>query len=267
MPASNHSYEELRAVALELLAGRQQPGAGQQYEQFKRALDEALSRLEHRTPSSSMSSTSLSSHDSELFMELFWDLFRQGFITLGLNDSNRAFPFFRVTAVGRKMLEGNPYFFHDLSSYEQVVREQVPDIDDVTLLYLKEAMQAFLSGCLLSSAVMVGVATEHRFELMLGLAASGPNAGLIEPILRERFALRRINRFKDLVAAHVELLAEDTREDLDTNLLGVMSLIRNQRNEAGHPSGRVPSREQCYVLLNLFGACAKKMSQLSRDLA
>ncbi len=50
------------------------------------------------------------------------------------------------------------YFFHDVSTYEQLIRKEIPSIDDVTLLYLKEAMQAFRVGCLLSATVMLGVA-------------------------------------------------------------------------------------------------------------
>jgi len=59
------------------------------------------------------------------------------------------------------------YFFHDLSSYETAIKENIPRIDGTTLIYLKEAMQSFLSGCVLSSSVMLGVATEHTFLKLL----------------------------------------------------------------------------------------------------
>src|SRR5215510_13299580 len=145
----DHSYEELRAAVLDLLAGREQASYGlSQFANLKISLADVL-----RARSTGIKSVNaqLSYNDGELFLELFWDLFRQGIITIGLNDANPDFPFFRVTSFGKKLLSGEqPYFFHDLSSYEKVIKDEVPDIDNTTLIYLKEAMQAFMSGCLLS---------------------------------------------------------------------------------------------------------------------
>jgi hypothetical protein len=54
---------------------------------------------------------------------LFWDLFRQGFITLGLNDSNSEWPFFRLSHFGKKTLAaGQPYKFTDTTSYIAMVK-------------------------------------------------------------------------------------------------------------------------------------------------
>jgi F0F1-type ATP synthase assembly protein I len=56
------------------------------------------------------------------------------------------------------------YFFHDLTSYKKIFRENIPDIDDLTIFHLKEAMQAFMVGCRLSSGVMLGVALEYSLS-------------------------------------------------------------------------------------------------------
>ena len=88
--------------------------------------------------------------DSDKFLEVFWDIFREGIITLGTSDKNRNFPYFRIAQHGTKIIENKDmYFFHDVSSYESVIKDNIPDIDEVTLLYLKEAVQAFYSGCYL----------------------------------------------------------------------------------------------------------------------
>jgi hypothetical protein len=85
-----------------------------------------------------------------------------------MNDANRNFPFFRITEFGGKVAsDKHAYLFHDLASYENAIRSEIPSIDPVTLLYLNEAMQAFKSGCLLASTVMFGVATEHTFLLLV----------------------------------------------------------------------------------------------------
>ena len=111
---------------------------------------------------------SLSANDRGRFLEVFWTLFREGIITLGLNDADREFPFFRVTEFGGRIVaHQQAYFFHDVSSYERLLRSEIPAIDDTTLLYLKEAMQSFRTGCILASTVMLGVATEHTFLLLV----------------------------------------------------------------------------------------------------
>lgn len=150
----SHSYEEIRAAALDVLAGREKVSYNStQYEQLKRGVGEVFARREnHIQPGHFGASYPLDYTDSDIFLEVFWDLFRQGIITVGLNDANRGFPFFRVSQLGKRIIESqSDYFFHDVSTYEQIIRSEVPKINDVTLLYFKKAMQAFRSGCILSS--------------------------------------------------------------------------------------------------------------------
>ena len=262
--AMNHSYEELRSVALDVLAGRAKGSYGAtQYQNLMVVIAEIL---ESRESGHGVQNARLSYADSELFLELFWDLFRQGIITLGLDNSNREFPFFRVTSFGKKLLEGqNAYFFHDVSSYEKVITEAIPQIDSITLLYLKEAMQAFMSGCLLSTSVMLGVATEHSFQRLLEtIEASNAHNTLFQNVFSQRTILQKLNKFKNILDQNIKNFnfSSDIIEDLDTNLLGIISMIRTFRNESGHPSGKIISREQCYILLQLFIPCCKKLYQL-----
>jgi len=259
----DHSYEELRRAVFDILAGRWR----WTYEpnQFVHLKKEVSDLLQTRERNGRIINTALSDNDSDLFLELFWDLFRQGIITLG-DHNDLTFPFFRVTSFGKKLLDGtDPYFFHDVSSYEKVIKDNVPNIDDVTLLYLKEAMQAFMSGCLLSSSVMLGVATEHTFLNLIAVATGNSTHGsLFATLSKERSILPKLNKFKTILDANQGILPREVKEDLDTNLSGITSMIRNFRNESGHPSGKIISREQTYVLLHLFIPACRKMYQLMK---
>lgn len=260
----NHSYEEIRACAIDVLAGRESGQYGfSQYRALHATVAEVFVRRE-KPGQPVMGEQQLSAHDSEVFLEVFWGLFRQGIITLGLNDSNPNFPFFRVSALGRKILAGQqPYFFHDLSSYERVVTDGIPNVDSVTLLYLKESMQAFLSGCLLSASVMLGVATEHSFlKLLEVIEANANHSTTYQNAFAQRTILQKFNKFKNILEQNLSTLTPQLREDLETNLSGILSMIRNFRNESGHPSGKIISREQVYVLLQLFIPCCKKIYDL-----
>jgi len=258
-----HSYEEIRKVAIDLLSGHESPTYSLiQYEHFRLGVGEVFARRESKT--ADLHSSQLDSEDNEIFLEVFWDLFRQGIITLGMNNSNREFPFFRVTGLGKKILQNQSgYFFHDVSSYEKVIKSEIPSINETTLLYLKESMQAFRSGCLLSATVMLGVATEHTFELLLeSTQESSLWKTKFSIVLKERGALRRINRFKEVLDQNIGNIPKGIKEDLDTHFSGIISVIRTFRNESGHPTGKVVSREQTFVLLQLFIPYCKKLYAL-----
>jgi len=266
-----HSYEEIRSVCLDLLAGREKPSRCDlsQYQHLMIGVADVF--LQREGPSRDEGprifgggETQLSRADRELFLEVFWGLFREGTITIGLDDANREFPFFRVSEFGRRLLEGgDAYFFHDVLSYEKVIKSQVPNIDPVTLVYLKEAMQAFRSGCLLSATVMLGVATEHTFLLLVEtIENSSKHAPTYASVSKERTILQKVNKFKNILDQNAKVLPSEVKEDLDTNFAGILSIIRNFRNQSGHPTGELVGREQAYILLQLFIPYCRKMYQL-----
>jgi hypothetical protein len=260
----DHSYEEIRRVALDILSGREKcQHEPSQFDDLMVAAAEVVARranADGRSPDD----PSLSTDDRELFREMFWDLFRQGIITLGHDNNNAHYPFFRISRLGGRVLE-NPdlYFFHDVSSYEKVVRENVPGISEVTLLYAQEAMQAYLSGCILSATVMIGVAAEDAFDSLLEAIEDNPAyAYAYSRVRKERYVLKRLIRFRETVTKYAHTLPPPLKEGLETNLLGIAELIRNFRNDSGHPSGKLVSQEQCYILLNLFVPYCKKVHEL-----
>ena len=266
---NDHGYEEIRAAALDLLAGREKASYDvNQYEHLMIGVAEVLQRRGQLQQQQHVfiggGNPSLSNADREIFLEVFWGLFREGVTTLGMNDSNRQFPFFRVSAFGQRILANqDTYFFHDVSSYEAMIRKEVREVDPVTLVYLKEAMQAFRAGAILASSVMLGVATEHTFLLMLEIAVANTTWGTkFNKANNERMILTKVTKFKDVLDGNLTALTPQIREDLDTHFAGILSIVRNFRNQSGHPSGHIISREQCYVLLQLFVPYAKKMYQL-----
>jgi len=267
----SHSYEEIRSLALDLLAGREQNpiphGRIEQYASLYAAIRAVFERREHKNQANTGMDlgNSGSLADADTFLDVFWSLFREGIITLGCDSSNKEFPFFRVSPFGRRMLDGgNAYFFHDTDSYVKIIIEQIPDLDEVVLIYLKEAMQAFHAGCILSTSVMLGVASEHIFLGLLNVISRNPDE-------MERFSgidktwpiLRKVNKFKNILEQNLQLLPREIREDLETNFAGILSIIRTFRNDSGHPSGKFISREQAYILLNLFIPYCKKLNQLT----
>ncbi len=261
----NHSYEEIRDVILDLLSGREKwSDELSQYEHLAVGVAEVFKKRGDVQQDTLYGRQRLGVQDKELTRDVFWDLFRQGIITLGCNDSNQNYPFFRISHYGKKILTNQEtYFFYDVTSYEQAIKKEVTEIDDTTVIYLKEAMQAFRAGCLLSSSVMLGVATEHTFLLLMEvIALNSEHKAIATAVNKEKTILRKINKFKNKLEPQIKTLPPEIREDLDTWFSGILSVIRNYRNQSGHPTGKIINREQMYVLLNLFISYCKKMYQL-----
>lgn len=262
----DHAYEEIRSVVIDILAGRERTAyEPSQYQHMLLGLAEVLERRDGRSRQDRHHQAQPSTADRELFREVFWDLFRQGIITLGLNDSNREFPFFMVSQFGKRILENeNTYFFHDLSTYTTLIKSNVPDVNDTTLLYLQESMQSFKSGCMLAATVMLGVASEHSFLLLLESALTNSTYGnKFANAAKQRTILQKFRKFKAVLDQHVMAdLPSEIKEDLDIDFAGILSVIRTFRNESGHPTGKILEREQTYVLLQMFVPYCKKIYQL-----
>ena len=257
----SHSYEEIRSAALDVIHA----GAAEQYQGLVFAVGQVFAEREGRIQPGHFGATyDLDRHDRELFLEVFWDLFRQGIISLGKDDRNREFPWFRPTRLAQKAFESSGAFLvHDISAYERTIRAELPNLSEVTMLYLQEAMQAFRSGCILSSTVMLGVAAEHEFIRLLETVESGPHKNAYSSVSKERTILQKITKFRNLLEPNLKTLPSHVREDLDTQFLGIQSLIRNFRNESGHPTGKMVDREQVFVLLQLFIPYCKKLYALT----
>lgn len=262
-----HSYEEIRSATCDLISGKESGSySASRFDHLKISVGEVLDRRDNKAPkppSTYPADTALDADDTETLMEVFWDLFRDGIITLGRDRANDNFPWFRVTGRGEAILKDNTtYFTHDVSGLERRVRSEVPDIDDVTLLYLKEAFQAFRSGCILSSTVMLGVASEHTFEKLIEeLSRHTSFKTIYSTVQRETTILRRINKFRNITLQNKGGIPKELEEDFETQFLAIQSIIRNFRNESGHPSGKIIDREQAFVNLQLFIPFAKKVYQ------
>jgi hypothetical protein len=244
----DHTYEEIRSVTIDILAGREQTAySPEQFASVLHGVGEVLERREGRGGQDRHHEPQTSASDRELVREVFWDLFRQGIITLGLNDSNREFPFFKVSQFGKRILENeNTYFFHDLSTYTTLIKSNVPNINDTTLLYLQEAMQSFKSGCMMAATVMLGVASEHSFLLLLEAAEANSTYGSkFANAVKQRTILQKFRKFKAALDQHIMGdLPSEIKEDLDIDFAGILSVIRTFRNDSGHPTGKILEREQ-----------------------
>jgi len=264
----NHSYEELRAIVVDLLLRLET--IRYEVNQFRNLIAGVAEILERRAGTLQQArgylEPHLSSHDAELVRDIFWDLFRQGFITLGWNDSNDAWPFFRLSHLGGQTLATqSPFRFHDTSSFLNIVTREVPDISTDAKVYLDEAVAAYFADCLLACCVMVGCAAEAEFLRLVDVAANSPTFGpTFAPVAQPPFIRQKITKFQECLKPLLDAkkLPREAVEDLETNFNMIQSVLRIARNEAGHPTAMQLQREQVYVYLQLFVPFARQTMRL-----
>jgi hypothetical protein len=260
-----HTYEEIRDVVIEVLLNpmpdaitRHSPG---QWNHLLASVGIVFAQREARQLQPYDAERLISSFDRELVRDVFWDLFRQGIIILGMNDANPMWPWFRLSHFGQKTLQNqNPYRFHDTTSFLDIVRREVPDISAEAVAYLDEAVAAFYAGCLLASCVMLGVAAEAEFLRLVQTVTSSSNyGGIFAAVSRPQFIRGKITSFVDILKPLLPKLPKEAVEDLETNFMMIQSVIRIARNEAGHPTAATPEREQVYIYLQLFTPFARSL--------
>jgi hypothetical protein len=266
----NHSYEEIRGIAVDVLLQRQSGQFNDFLEDIGRTLLMKHGAWPPRETGIAYRGVSALLHpdDTPLVQEVFWDLFRQGAITLGRDANQPGWPGYRLSRFGRQIAQHAPFRFHDTKAYVEMVRTYVPDVLPDAVVYLEEAIAAFYAGCLLASCVMLGVAAEAEFLRLVDVASASATYGTtFAAVSKPVFVGQKITKFLGILKPLVSTLPRDATEDLETNFLMIQSVLRIARNQAGHPTAGAPQREQVYVNLQLFAPFARQLMRLRFALA
>ena len=264
---SSHTYEEVRAIAIDVLLARQSG----QFNDFLEDIGRTLLQRQGAWPLPVQLTgvaypgmgALLHPNDVSLVQEIFWDLFRQGAITLGRDANLPGWPGYRLTRFGHQIAQSTPFRFHDTSTYIKMVRTYVPDVSVEAVAYFEEAIASFYADCLLASTVMLGVAAEAEFLHVVDVASTSQIYGSkFATVSKPVFIAQKVIRFLGVLKPLIPALPRDATEDLDTNFLMVQSVLRIARNQAGHPTAETPQREQVYVNLQLFAPFARQLMRL-----
>ena len=268
-----HTYEEIRETVVDVLSKASSNGVNE----FAGLLEHTARSLAKRHNAPRLptgiaypgADSQLHPSDSDIVLEVVWDLFRQGVITFGLNSSNPGWPWLRLSRFGRQALQHqSPFRFHDSSGFLKILHAEVPDISPESVVYLEEAVAAFYADCLLSSVVMLGAAAETEFLRLIDVASENSSYGSkFAPVKSVPFIRAKITKFRELLEPMLKTLPMSATEDLEVNLNAIQSVIRIARNESGHPTGaKPPSREQVYISIQLFVPFARQLMRLRREL-
>jgi len=272
MNQPQHSYEELRDVVAYILLNARTNGV----DTFDRLLEHAAVALsktnggrQSRQYFAHGAATQLHPGDSDGVLEIVWDLFRQGILTLGLNASNPGWPWLRLSRFGERALQQSPYRFQDSVGFMKRLHAEVTDLSPDAVIYLEEALAAFYADCLLSTCVLLAIAAEIEFLRLLEVAKSSAAYGKHFARIGDGLYVRtKMTRFQEAIKPALGFLAKSATEDLENNLNVMHSLISIARNESGRsPGSSPPTRDEVYVYLRLFIPFARQLMRLRHELS
>jgi hypothetical protein len=198
---------------------------------------------------------------------LLWQLVGEGVIHPG--NRSLSFPSFTLTEYGRRVIADENAHPHDVARFLDQMRNG-QQIDSTVEAYLVESLHSFRQNRLVASTILLGVAAERVF-LMVAEALLEALKDRSEQVTLRRLLDRQPMKPK-LDRVHAKLVELDGQkqrwsdfpESTPLMITGIYDLIRQQRNDLGHPRDVPPKveREQLEGSLLLFSKFYRGAEQL-----
>jgi len=186
----------------------------------------------------------------DLLREIIWEFVVTGIITPGngLNYPQAGLPHFSISEFGRKVLAEERAIPHDPDGYLAEIRTAGEHcVDGVAVGYVEEALSCFTRGCYTASVLLLGVAAEAVVLKACDLIVKAAAAKEYNIKTRHR---RLVERYSALSKKERDEVLPD---GLDVTLTSAYDLIRQQRNDLGHP--QVPptiDRQHAFTFFQVF---------------
>ena len=199
--------------------------------------------------------------DALRLQEVVWELLVQGILAPGKNSLNVNLPFVHLTEYGLKCLEEDALLLHDPEGYMKNLHEAVGrDTDAVVDTYIRESLRAFLSGQLLASRAMIGIASCRTLDLLqeslLQGLADNKKTKWKEMLEETRgSATQAVKALGDGLST-VEL-PDGIAESMKIHLTGLMKLILSSQDDRGRPMTRPVARDEVHADLLYFPQLCK----------
>jgi len=207
----------------------------------------------------------LCSHNENWVREIIWNLVIEKVVTIG-NTNDPAWPCLSLTEYGLQVVNSVEPIPHDPSGYLRRIRELIPNIDSIILIYLEESLSTYNINALLSSTIALGCASEKALLLLIDSYTNtikDPNRKIsFVNKTNGRMIKQQFDNFSRSISNLVGDMPPEVSDGLNTVLLGVFEMIRNNRNDAGHPTGKSIPRDHVFANLQVFIPYCQKIYKL-----
>lgn len=197
----------------------------------------------------------LQKHDENRVREILWDLIIERVLTIG-DYQNSSWPFLSLTEYGEKVMESDMPVPNDTSDYLKRIKKEIPDLDNVIEIYLSESVRTYNINQLLSATITLGCASEKALLLLIETFKITFNDSTKQQSFNRKiegkFIKTQFDEFNKELQNIKTDLPYDLKENYTNTLLGIFEMIRSNRNQAGHPTGKQIDKETLFANLQVF---------------
>ena len=200
---------------------------------------------------------------ADQLMAAVWALIAQGLAFIDISQPAAENWKVVLTQEGRAAAAGDPFDPRQPEGYLEDLRDAVPDADQLLFEYAREAIITFNKACYRAANVMLGVASEIAFldiansfvewlDRTEGADAAHPMRRVLS---RPNWKISgKFEEFKKRLDPRSPQLPPHLQDDLHALLDAYFRLLRIDRNDAGHPTGRRFERGPTMLNLRIFGS-------------
>lgn len=245
---------ELQRLTLSLLADR--------------SVDHRLGRGEHYFSEAIRARLQPSPSRAEV-QQAFWSLVAQGLAYIDMWQPAAENWELVLTPAGAAALTDEDYNPDDPSGYLERLARDIPSLSATTAAYLRESLRAYAGGLYLSATVMLGVASEAAvLDMAEKLATFANSQALRDTLDNPRVAYnKKFQETRKVLDAQRARLPATLAEGMSLTFDSVLDLLRTNRNDAGHPTGRSFDRDDCFVALRMSVKYLKRVYEIRDFLA
>ena len=199
----------------------------------------------------------------------FWSLVAQGLAYIDMSQPAPTNWELKLTPAGRAVLTDEQYDPNDPAKYLQRLRGAIPELSPTVEMYLQEALAAFTARLYVAASAMLGVASEGAF-----LELADAFASTLDHEQERKFRAivdnprqsynGKFREFRKRIEPRKSDLPNEFAEGMDLTLNSVLDLLRANRNDAGHPTGKSFERDDCFISLHIAARLLKKMYGLKK---
>jgi len=190
--------------------------------------------------------------------EVLWDLIVQRVLTVR-NHGNYSWAAIGVTDFGAEVLKEQRWLPYDPDGYLKELANKAPRLAKLCEMYIIEALTCFRGGAYLATAVMLGAASEgnvvdllNRYHAAMAKAGMPEHSAYQDKLQKARSFYEKYQVFRRYFDPIKPKLPGRLVDDWEGQMDGVLHLIRNYRNDAGHPTGTKVERMGAFRSLFLF---------------
>ncbi len=211
----------------------------------------------------------LKTTDENKVREILWDFIIQRVLTLG-DYHNAGWPHLSLTEYGSKAINSVGPIPNDSSGYIKALKDAVPDLDPIIETYILESIRTYNINQLLSSTITLGCASERAILLIIDIYADNfkdaDRAETFRKKIAGKFIKVQFDEFQKSVKPLLSNFPYEIKENFDNTFTGVYQMIRNNRNDAGHPTGKKIDKDSLFANIRVFIPYCKYIYDLKKYL-